>query len=456
MFAGDLGSEVAILNWLSDIETLEIAGVIEEVNSDMLGNIITLEDDVLVFFYDPEDKDSEDIILELETIDDNLDEEEVEFVKCSEPNAQREYGLTQVPALVFFENGVPEVYPGDLKNDDETLAWISSELSKQEIEEVNPAILSYLMDSSDFLAVFYYQKDARRDASVLARLENIDDDCKLNDINFVKVGDEKEVAKLGMDESPVLVYYENGIPNLYDGSLGDEKTVLEWLVVQRNSASIEDVTDELLRSIIEDEEFVAVYFSGLCADDDQDECELVREELEKIDHILDDHGIVFVATHELEIAKENKIKRFPALGLFKNEEFVKYEGDLTQEIAVLRWLTSEETLDIPEKIEEVNEIMLSKRIKSEENIFVFFYEDDDIFAQRLLKFMETVDNSLDKKDIDFVKISDDGIDKDYSLECLPALVHFNSGAPTVFPGDLREEKDVKKWIDKRSKVKSSD
>ena len=81
--------------------------------------------------------------------------------------------------------------------------------------------------------------------------------------------------------------------------------------------------------------------------------------------------------------------------------------------------------------------MLSKRIKSEENIFVFFYEDDDIFAQRLLKFMETLDNALDKKDIDFVKISDAGIDKDYSLECLPALVHFNSGAATVFPGDLR-------------------
>lgn len=135
-FGGDLGNEAAILNWLSDIETLEIPGVIEEVNSDMLANIINLEDDVLVFFYDPEDKDSEDILIELETIDDNLDEEEVEFVKCSEANAQREFGLSQVPALVFFENGVPELYMGDLKNDDETLAWVSGELSRQEIEEV--------------------------------------------------------------------------------------------------------------------------------------------------------------------------------------------------------------------------------------------------------------------------------------------------------------------------------
>ena len=95
IYDGDITSEVAILNWLSDIETLEIPGVIEEVNADMLRNIIQLEDDVLVLFYDQDDKDSEDIITEMETIDDNLDEEEVEFVKCSQMNSQREYGLTQ-------------------------------------------------------------------------------------------------------------------------------------------------------------------------------------------------------------------------------------------------------------------------------------------------------------------------------------------------------------------------
>ena len=63
-----------------------------------------------------------------------------------------------------------------------------------------------------------------------------------------------------LNHSPTLVVFENGIPNLYDGSLGDETTVLDWLILQRNSASIEDVTDELLRSIIEEEEYVAVFF----------------------------------------------------------------------------------------------------------------------------------------------------------------------------------------------------
>jgi hypothetical protein len=43
--------------------------------------------------------------------------------------------------------------------------------------------------------------------------------------------------------------------------------------------------------------------SGLCADEDEDECEAIRDKLENIDHVLDEQGIVFVATHELEVAK---------------------------------------------------------------------------------------------------------------------------------------------------------
>ena len=106
-------------------------------------------------------------------------------------------------------------------------------------------------------------------------------------------------------------------------------------------------------------------------------------------------------------------------------------------MSVLRWLTAEETLEMPQKIEEVNEIMLAKRLRSEDSMFVFFYDEEDIFAQRLLKGLEVLDDSLDKRDVDFVKISDAGIEKDYSLEGLPALVHFSAGEPTVFQGDLR-------------------
>ena len=68
------------------------------------------------------------------------------------------------------------------------------------------------------------------------------------------------MAELDSDESPLLVYYENGIPNLFTGNLMDEKAVFNWLVTQRNANGIEDVSDGLLRKVIEDNEFVAVFF----------------------------------------------------------------------------------------------------------------------------------------------------------------------------------------------------
>jgi hypothetical protein len=48
VFPGSLDSEVAILNWISDTETIEVEGIIEEVNIDMLQNIIESEDEVCI------------------------------------------------------------------------------------------------------------------------------------------------------------------------------------------------------------------------------------------------------------------------------------------------------------------------------------------------------------------------------------------------------------------------
>ena len=52
------------------------------------------------------------------------------------------YGLTQIPSLVFFEFRVPEMFPGDLKNDDEILEWITKELTDLDMEEVNLHIIN--------------------------------------------------------------------------------------------------------------------------------------------------------------------------------------------------------------------------------------------------------------------------------------------------------------------------
>ena len=65
-------------------------------------------------------------------------------------------------------------------------------------------------------------------------------------------------------ESPALVYYENNIPFPYKRNLKYEEGLLRWLVEQRNAASVEEVTDEMLQEVLEENEFVAVVFLGLC------------------------------------------------------------------------------------------------------------------------------------------------------------------------------------------------
>lgn len=47
-------------------------------------------------------------------------------------------------------------------------------------------------------------------------------------------------------------------------------------------------------------------------------------------------------------------------------------GDIEDEDEVLAWLTDEDTLEIPGKIEEVNSKMLEKILEENDHIVVFF------------------------------------------------------------------------------------
>ena len=101
----------------------------------MLRNVIESEDDVLVFLHDETDAENVEEILEgLETIDEGLDAEEVEFVRCSDDDIINAYGLSMIPTLVYFESGIPSVYEsGDMKNHDAILGWITRELRHTKI-----------------------------------------------------------------------------------------------------------------------------------------------------------------------------------------------------------------------------------------------------------------------------------------------------------------------------------
>ena len=102
----------------------------------MLENILDDEDDAFVFFYEDNDTDAHTILEELEQIDEKLDKQDLAMVKISDEGAIENYGIEDLPSLVYFENGVPEIYEGDLLNDGAVLKWMKSELKQEEIKEI--------------------------------------------------------------------------------------------------------------------------------------------------------------------------------------------------------------------------------------------------------------------------------------------------------------------------------
>ena len=49
---------------------------------------------------------------------------------------------------------------------------------------------------------------------------------------------------------------------MMDGNIEDEDEVLEWIMKRDSSATIHEVTDEILTELVEEHEYVAVYFRG--------------------------------------------------------------------------------------------------------------------------------------------------------------------------------------------------
>lgn len=217
---------------------------------------------------------------------------------------------------------------------------------------------------------FADDKDDKQDIRVLNELENIDDELEKEGIVIVRIDNDAEAKEFGIDHLPTLIYFEDKIPSLYEGDLMNENEVLEWLIEQKNSATIEEVTDEILEDLIEEHEYVVVYFSGKC--EEGEHCDKILDELENIDDELDETGIIFVTTEDSNIAKKNGIKKFPALVFFRNKEPLVYSGDIEDEDEVLAWLTDEDTLEIPDRIEEVNTRMLDKILSENDFVVVFF------------------------------------------------------------------------------------
>jgi len=122
-------NEEAILEWVLGLHGSAHA-VIESVDRKTLQTLIHEVDHLAVFFckyslsghYNkkhtfccldgPDCKMCSRILEELETIDDDTDKHNIQFVKSTDAKLASEYGIFDFPALVFFDTGVPIMYGG--------------------------------------------------------------------------------------------------------------------------------------------------------------------------------------------------------------------------------------------------------------------------------------------------------------------------------------------------------
>merc|ERR1711997_307494 len=165
----------------------------------------------------------------LETIDDDIQEHsEIKLVKIDDPEEALEYGLKQLPSLVFFENQMPNMFDGNLENSKQVLTWIIEMGMQDKIELVSGAMLEKLVEEKTNLAVFVHDKFAH-DKHALLDLETIDDDLD-------QIGEYAD--KYELDVVPCLVLFHEKRPRVFKGQISDEKEAIKWF--REIVASFED------------------------------------------------------------------------------------------------------------------------------------------------------------------------------------------------------------------------
>ena len=388
-----------------------------------------------------------------------------------------EYGLGYLPRLVYFEGGVPEPFVGDEQNPPEILKWIQEELKSQDIKEVTKEILDKLNEKFDTVGAVFVDNDNKEQAKIVSGLVSKLDKIVEEELVIVQIDDVDYAEQLGLTDPPTLVQFSGDVPNLYSGP-ENAGAIISWLAMLKEESVIESVTDSIISDLIEDQEYVAIFFSGKdCVPDDKEyesdeqvekssaeireeeegltDCEKVLRGLETIDDELNDIGIAFVQTDNEEYPfSKHGIETFPAVGIYRNSEFLQYPGEnLNDEEEIRKWFMDEDTLLIPGTVEKVNGDMLSYLYENIDKLVVFFYEASDRDADDIIDGLEQIDELLDADNVSLVIIDDEDAAEPYGILDLPALVLIQNGIPNFYDGDdLLNHSLLADWITKEAET----
>lgn len=74
-----------------------------------------------------------------------------------------------------------------------------------------------------FVNVYVYKDLFRK---LIELISQLDDDCDRHGISFVKTKDFSVAEQFGVHDFPALVYFENSIPNVFEGELNELRFVV--------------------------------------------------------------------------------------------------------------------------------------------------------------------------------------------------------------------------------------
>jgi len=445
IYAGDLKREESILEWMLVQKDPNQEGI-EEQEGDELRSSVENSEAVAVFIYTHEGcEDCLAILTELENIDDDVSRQKIAMIKTTDADFATEAGVEKFPSLVFFKDGIPNLYEGDMTVEEEVLDWLIEMKVENHIELITRPMLETMVEEIQYLAVFFYKQNCRTCDQIIVELEKIDDECDTYGIQLVKLKDPQLAKRYGIKTFPALVYFRNGNPLTFEGDLKTEESVMEWLIDDDNREledEIESVNNRMLDRLLESSPLIAVFFY----DEECIECDAILEQMENIDDEADLYGIDFVKNDDPHAARQYNIYNTPALVYFRKMSPVVYDGDLLDDERILEWLTSQDVFETKEEIEEVNRKMLEKLLDENEFVVVYFYEDDCLECDEVLEGLEKIDDETDALDITFVKVNDARYAKKYGVGKLPNLVYFRRKFPSIYRDSLFEEASVLEWI----------
>ena len=191
-------------------------------------------------------------------------------------------------------------------------------------------------------------------------------------VKFVKTNEADFAAEFGIENFPAILYFENQQPSIYNGDAAEETELLTWLLYQMKEDTIENINRELLTKMIDEFEFLALFFYNATED-----CTKVLRQLELIDDEAGQYGVRMVKIDDPRMSKKYGHRNPPGLGYFRKGNYIKFDGDLYDDEEMLDWLTDPNVMEISDQIEKVNKKMFEKLITRNKFLTVFFYSDTD-------------------------------------------------------------------------------